>query len=479
VFRSAFDRTGFNNLMNKIVKSCFLGMPRFKVAVPGWLLLLLCLCSMTVAAESVTLTEQQAVALFYQRNLGLLVARYNIENAMAQEIIASAIPNPTLSVEVLELSHNPGQNSNSIGCAQAITGASHNCGPAEYYTFSQLIEMAGKRGLRMQSSAIATQAAESDFRDAVRILTNMVRDAYYGLLQAQKNRWLAQQIVDYYRDIVQDNRLRQRAGDIAESDLLRIEIEAMRAQSDLDNSEAAVEQAQAALAITLNWPDKSMQFVVAEQWPELKDIGQNLSDVVLLHKALLLRPDLTADKLRADQAEKDLQRARRLKFPDVTFNAGYARDPGNTVLNTGFMGISIPLPLFYQFQGEESQSAVNLNEMRLAAEQTELGIRADVESALAAWKSSDSVMRRFESGMLARAAQVRERMELAYRKGGTSVLDFIQAQRDYKSVMLDYYTAATNRINAYYDLAKSLGVEPEGGTFSGVDNSLVGDGKGG
>jgi len=434
--------------------------------------LLFGLSSVQAVAEPVTLTEKQAVALFYQRNLNLLLARYNIETAMAQEIIASAIPNPTVSVEVLELSHNPGQNSTSIGCAQAIPGAIHNCGPAEYYTFSELIEMAGKRGLRMQSTAIATQAAESDFRDAARIFTNMVRDAYYGLLQAQKNRWLAQEIVNFYREIIRDNRLRHQAGDIAESDLLRIEIEAMRADADVDNAQAGVEQAQAALAVTLNWPDKSMQFLADEQWPAIRDIGQHLSQPVLLDKALALRPDLQGDKLRADQAEKDLARARRLKFPDVTFNAGYARDPGNTVLNTGFMGISVPLPLFYQYQGEESQSAVNLNQMRLAAEQTELGVRADVENALAAWKSADSVVKRYEAELLERARQVRERMELAYLKGGTTVLDFIQAQRDYKSVMLEYFTAATNRVNAYYDLAKALGVEPDAEISRNIDFPL-------
>jgi len=424
-------------------------------------MILCCLLSGQVAAEPVALSEKQALKLFYQRNLGLLAARYNIENALAQEIIASAIPNPGISVEVLELSHNPSQNSTSIGCAQAIQGASHNCGPAEYYTFSQLIEMAGKRGLRMQSTAIATQAAESDFRDAVRIFTNMVRDAYYGLLQAQKNRWLAQEVLGFYKNIVDDNRLRHQVGDIAESDLLRIEIEAMRAESALDNAQTNVEQAQAALAVTLNWPDNSMQFLADEQWPVLPDIGQNLPQSALLNKALALRPDLQGDKLRADQAEKDLVRARRLKFPDVTFNAGYARDPGNTVLNTGFMGLSVPLPIFYQYQGEESQSAVNLNQMRLAAEETELSIRVDVENSLAIWKSADNVVKRYENELLERARKVRERLEIGYTKGGTSVLDFIAAQRDYKSVMLNYFTALTNRVNAYYDLAKSLGIEPD------------------
>ncbi len=438
-------------------------------------LLWLSLLSFPTAAEEVLLTEKQAISLFYQRNLDLLAARYNIENAQAQEIIASAIPNPTIGVQVLELSHNMNQNSGAIGCSQTggATGQNHNCGPAEYFTFTQLIEMAGKRGLRMQSTAIGTQAAESDFRDAVRIVTNMVRDAYYGLVQAQKNRWLAQEIVDYFKEIVAANRLRLQAGDIAESDFLRIEMESMRASSDLDNAQAAEEQARAALAAILNWPDKSMQFVADEQAPVFQEIGQSEQRATLINKALALRPDLLGDKQRADQAEKDLIRSQRLKYPDVTFNAGQARDPSNTVLNTYFLGASAQVPLFYQYQGEENQAAVNLNKMRLAAEETELAVRSDVVNSLAAWKSTNKVVQRYENALLERARKVRDRMELAYRKGGTTVLDFIDAQRDYKSVMLDYYTVSINRINAYYDLAKSLAVEPDADLNKRTENPMA------
>jgi len=427
------------------------------------ILILFVFAGANVMAAPVNMTEKQALALFYQRNLDLLAARYNIENARANEIIASAIPNPTVQIEMLELGHNMNQNSTSIGCNQGYqtTGQNHNCGPAEYYTFTQLIEMAGRRGLRMQSTAIATQAAESDFRDAVRIFSNMVRDAYYGLVQAQKNRWLMQEIVDYYKEIVSSNRLRYQAGDIAESDFLRIEMEDMRAKSDLDNAQAAVEQAQAALGQILNWPDKTMQIVAEEQWPTFQDLGQNLQRDQMINKALALRPDLQGDKQRADQAEKDLIRARRLIYPDLTINAGQANDPSNIVKNTYFLGVSATAPLFYQYQGEESQAVTNLNQLRVAAEQTELAVRADVVNSVAMWKSSNKIVQRYETELLERARKVRERMELAYRKGGTTVLDFLDAQREYKSVMLDYYTAAINRINAYYDLAKSLGLEPD------------------
>jgi len=236
-------------------------------------------------------------------------------------------------------------------------------------------------------------------------------------------------------------------------------MEAMRAQSDLDATAATVEQAQADLAVLLRWPAKSMQFEAKEQWPDAKDFGQPSTKEEFINKALQQRPDLEGDKLRADQADKQLELARRLKYPDVTINAGYSRDPSNNALNSGFVGVSLPLPLFYQYQGEADKAAVNLNQNRLAAEQTELGIRDDVVTALAMWTSTNKIVQRFKEGLLDDALTVRNSSELSYSKGAASVLDFIEAQRTYKNIMHDYYAAEIARANAYYDLEKALGVQ--------------------
>ncbi|OQW75265.1 MAG: transporter [Proteobacteria bacterium ST_bin11] len=407
-------------------------------------------------AQTVPLSIDEALAIFYQRNLDLIAAQYNIDQSHADAVIAAAIPNPTLGVQISEISNRPNMGSNASGCNH---DASVSCGPAEYFSFSQLIEVAGKRGLRIESSGFATQAAESDFRDAVRIFSNMVRDAYYDLLLAQKNRWLAQEIVDHYHTISKANQLRMHSGDIAESDFLRVKMEAMRAQSDLDTAQAAVEQAQAGLAVILRWPKDGLVFEAKEQWPEIKDLGQNGSIDALIKTALQQRPDLMADKQRAAQTEKELELARRLKYPDVTVNAGYARDPSNNTLNSFFVGVSVPVPLFDQYQGQSDKAAVALNQNQLTVEQTELGIRNDVANALATWHSADKIVQRFQSGLLDDALAVRNSAELAYSKGATGVLDFIEAQRSYKNVMRDYSQALISRANAYYDLAKALGEE--------------------
>ncbi len=427
---------------------------RFKVLAIALLLSLF--SSVDAYAQDLEIALDDALAIFYQRNLDLIAAQYNIDQAQAEAISAGAIPNPTLGVQIAEISSKPNMGAAAAGCNH---DPNTSCGVAEIYSFSQLIEVAGKRGLRIESSGFATQAAESDFRDALRIFSNLVSDAYYDLLLMQKNRWLAAEIFQHYQQLTSANQLRLKSGDIAESDFLRVKMEATRAESELDNAQAAVEQAQAKLAMILRWPDNSLKYVAKEQWPTVKEIGQQQSKQQLIELALQKRPDLQADKQRAEQADKQLELARRLKYPDVTVNAGYARDPSNNALNSFFVGVNVPVPVFYQYQGESDKAAVALNQNRLAVEQTELNIRTEVVGALATWQSADKILKRFNEGLLDDAQAVRKSAELAYSKGATSVLDFIEAQRSYKNIMRDYYAAMINRTNAYYDLAKSLAVE--------------------
>ena len=414
-------------------------------------------CSLT--AQSQTKREislDEALNLFYQRNLELIAAQYNVDQARADELVAGAIPNPVLGFQLAEISHKPNLGSQAQGCNH---DANVSCGPAEIFSFSQLIEIAGKRGLRMESSAFGTLAAESDFKDAVRVFSNLVSDSYYDLLQMQKNRWLAEELVQHYKQIAEVNRLRLKGGDISEADYLRVKMEASRAESDLDIALAAEEQAQAKFQMLLRWPEQELKLVAKEQWPSIQDLGQQTDEAALMQKAFAQRPDLLADKQRAEQADKALELARRLKYPDLTVNAGYARDPSNNALNSFFVGVNVPVPLFYQYQGESDKAAVQMSQSRLAVEQTELAIRNEVVAALATWRSADRILQRFHQGLLEEASTVRNSAELAYSRGATSVLDLIEAQRSYKNIMRDYYSAMINRTNAYYDLAKILAVD--------------------
>ncbi len=128
----------------------------------------------TPIRNAATLTEDESIALFFQRNLGLIAAKFNVDQSRAEEIIAAAIPNPVFSFWLVELSNQwkvSNQNTRSL--------------PGYTIMIQQLIETAGKRGLRMEGAEMGTEAAELDLMDVIRVLSNAVRHAFYGLLLAQ------------------------------------------------------------------------------------------------------------------------------------------------------------------------------------------------------------------------------------------------------------------------------------------------------
>lgn len=413
------------------------------------LLLILCLYAATAApAQDIPIGEAQTLALFYGRNLDVIAAHYQIDRAEAQEWIAAAIPNPTLSVGANELNgqwnFNPRLGHPGVGFNVAV---------------SQLLETAGKRGLRMESSQLGREAVEADFRDALRVLSNAVRHAFYQLLLAQKIQEIAEDNFGRYEDIVRANRLRLAVGDIAESDLMRVEVESFKAQAELDSAVAEVKKARAELARLLAWPAQSLDFAAIESWPVAADYLDR-DENRLLDAAYAARPDFKAAQLRTRQAEKELELARRLNAPDVTVTAGYVRDPGNVVLDSGVVSVSVPLPVFYQYQGEIGAAAVGLNDARLQAEQTRQAIRGEVVTAYAALRSANAIATRFETQVTQRLEKVRSAAEFAYAKGAASLLELLDAERSYKTMMLDYYSALTDRTLAYADLIKALGEEP-------------------
>jgi cobalt-zinc-cadmium efflux system outer membrane protein len=415
--------------------------------------LVITLFAMPLRAETqptgLAITEQQAIAMFYQHNLSLIAANFNIDDARAQEIISGAIPNPVFSFTISSLS--------PIMFRQQYSHL--NSLPAISPQIQQLIETAGKRRLRIESSGLATEAVTFDLQDTTRILTNAVRRSYYGLLLAQKTATVANDNFERYREILRVNAVRLKVGDIAATDFTRMEVESLKAQGDQDQAKTALNQARADLLLLLGWPENSLDITAVETWAQANNVIAKASQEQLVTQAIERRPDLQAARVRIDQAEKMLTLANRLAIPDVTVNTFYQRDPGNFFTDSYGVGFSVPLPLFYRQEGEISKARVALQSSELAVKQAEQGVRTDVMKALSAWQSADAISQRFESAVVKRIEMLRKAQEIAYQKGAIGLLDLIDAERNYKAMMLDYYTALANRSNAWADLLMAYGEE--------------------
>ena len=428
--------------------------------------LLLASCAMALQAQTMSavvagqlaITEQQAIALFYQRNLGLIAANLNIDNARAQEIIAGAIPNPVLSFTAQELNLKMFRPENRNVAVPALVPQ-----------IQQLIETAGKRRLRIESSELATEAVNFDVQDVARVLTNAVRRSFYNLILAQKTIKVASDNLEHYREILRVNEIRLRVGDVAAVDFIRIEVESLKAQGDQDQARTAFDQARAELLLLLGWPENSLEISAVESWPEAAPEIALARQDQLIGRALERRPDMQAARTRIARANKTLTLARRQIIPDVTISAFYDHDAGNYFAHSAGVGISVPIPVFYQQKGEISQARVGLTSAELALRQAEQEVRAEVMKASSSWQSADAIARRFETSVVNRIETLRKAQEIAYQKGAVGVLDLIDAERSYKAIMLDYYIALANRSKAWADLLMAYGGEIRNLSRNSVD----------
>lgn len=403
------------------------------------------------ADEGVSLNENEILALFFERNLNLISGHYNIDRAEAQTLIASAIPNPLLSLGFNELS------SKTTRLFPKTNGTSDTNALGMNLIISQLIQTNGKRRLRTESSQYEREAVETDFKDLIRVLANTVRKAHYQLLFSQKNLEFLDINDRNYLKIVDASRNRLQAGDIAESDFVRVEIEELKIRADVDRADAALKAARSELAALLNWPEISNSLRVTERWPDVPAalLKPNLDP--LIEEAYSSRPDYRAQELRTEKMETELELSRRLVIPDVTISGGFIQDSGNLRPYTGTFSINAPIPAWYQYQGEIGKAAAELNAARLDLEQIRNSIRADVIASHARLMATRAIAHRFETESQHRIEKVRQAQEFAYNQGAIGLIDLLDAERNYTKLMVEFYSARTEESVAYADLMMALG----------------------
>jgi len=396
-------------------------------------------------------SEREIIALFFERNIDLLSAQFQIDRAEAVEWIAAAIPNPELSFGLNEL--------NGVVVGRPTEVGSQGLGYNLFLT--QMIITAGKRDLRMESARFGREAVEADFKDTLRILVNKLRHGFYDLLLAQKSLLVANENMSTFDRLAEANRLREATGDIAETELQRVEVERLKAKAELDLAEATLKTRRSELAKLLNWPEKAMEYVAEDAWPKLSVRYENPREEVLLDRAFEERPDLKAQDLRVQQMGKEAELARRLITPDVTLSGGYLQDAGNLNLDSGAVLASAEVPVFYQYSGQVGRAMADFNDARNQREQLKNRIRKEVVSTLAALRGTSAIVDRFEGQVIQRLKKARDSVEFAYAHGAAGLIDLLDAERNYKAMMLDYYVAENHRALAYADLLMTVGEEPQ------------------
>ena len=395
------------------------------------------------ASAQQPLTWEQVRQRFEQNNPTLLAGKLNIDESKAQEITAYLRPNPNLTL--LSDQIDP-------------FGGGPNHGPFSYYlpsaSATYLHERQHKRELRLESAQKGTAVASSTQDDLERNLLFSLRGAFVQTLQAKAVLSVTKENLEYYDHLLGISRERFHAGDIAQIDLDRLELQRVQYESDLQTADVDLRTAKIQLLMLLNDQtpvetfDVTGPFEFNEEIPPLDEFRKIALDT---------RPDLKAAIESVDKAKTDHKLAVANGSTDPVFGVDAGRNPPID-LYVGF-SVSIPLRFFDRNQGEKLRTQLDIDRNQKLLDAAHAQVFSDVDSAYATLKSNLTLLEPYKTKYLAQAVRVRDTIAFSYQHGGASLLDFLSAQGEYRTVQLAYVNLVGSYLTAASQLNLAIGRE--------------------
>jgi cobalt-zinc-cadmium efflux system outer membrane protein len=399
-----------------------------------------------VAQESWTWDKVRA--RFEQNNPTLKAGQLNIDESKAEEITAYLRPNPDLNLTV-----DGTQIAPSNGVWQPLTGTFESPG------ISYLHERGHKRELRLESAQKGTAIATSTQDDLERTLLFDLRSAFIQTLQAKAVVGLSKDNLSYYDQFLQVSNERFKAGDIAQIDLDRLQLQRVQFEADLRTAQVNLRTAKIELLTLLNDRTPVDQFDVAGVF-DFNDQVQTLDEFRQI--ATTNRPDLKAATETVNKANTDHKLAVADGSTDPTVGAWYTHNSSTNnpfAINTVGVSVSFPLRIFDRNQGEKLRTQLDISRSQRLRDATEAQVFSDVDSSYATLDSDLTLLRPYKAQYLQQAVRVRDTVSFAYRHGGASLLDFLNAQNDYRSIQLNYLNLVGSYMTAAAQLNLAVGRE--------------------
>jgi cobalt-zinc-cadmium efflux system outer membrane protein len=389
------------------------------------------------AAAQTALTWQQVQDKFRADNPNLRAGLLNIQESKAAEVTAYLRPNPSATMTLDQLQPFNGNPYRPLGAALPLV------------TLDYLHERQHKRELRLDSARQGTAIAESQQQDLERGLLFNLRTAFVQTLQAKALLANARENLDYFDKQLAINRDRYKSGDIARVDLDRIALQRVQYESDFQTAQVNARTAKITLLMLLNERTPVDRFDVAGPF-EFKDQIQALDDFHTL--ALAARPDLQAALQTVEKAGTDHKLAVANGSTDPTFAVDVGRNPPLTL----YMGVSvnIPLRIFDKNQGEKARTRIDIAHAERQKEAAQALVFSDVDSAYYTLSSSVNLLRPYTApdGYLETAKRIRDTISFSYQRGQAALVDYLDAQKDYRATEVAYI----NLVGAYLTAAGQL-----------------------
>jgi outer membrane protein, heavy metal efflux system len=384
----------------------------------------------------------QAIDLALAHNHSIQATRTLILQNQAQEITANLRPNPTLGADSQFV---------PFFSPQDFSGTNLNETQQFDIGIGYLFERGHKRQRRLQAARDQTAVTRAQVTDAERTLAFNVGQQFVSVLLAESTLQFALQDLQGFQQTVDIGETQLKAGYIGEGDYLKIKLQLLQFQTDVSSARLAKVQALVGLREFLGYNAVPADFDVIGDLA-YEGLKANLEDLQM--KALRERPDFRAADLGITAAQSQILLAKANAKVDVNGTYDFTHVSGE---NTASIFVNFELPIFSRNQGEIARTGYALTQAQELQQAASDAVLSDVSNAYEAVKSNDEVVQLYTSGYLQQAQDSRDISEYAYKRGAASLLDFLDAERSYRSVQLAYRQALASYMTALEQLKEAVG----------------------
>ncbi|UHO39042.1 TolC family protein [Chryseobacterium capnotolerans] len=405
--------------------------------------LLLSVTNKVQAQEKEVLNFEEYLSLVGKKNLGYAAQKYNVGMAEASIQTASMFPDPQLDLETTN------------------NGIKENMGYVYGASVGWTLEMGGKRKARINLAKDQAELSKIQLQDFFR---NLRADASLSYVEALKSKAILEVQQDSYKNILQlakSDSIRYRLGTISLVTSKQSKLEAASLLNEVYQAESAEQQSMTGLAVFLSDGKITDRNVAGDFNAFNRDF--NIDD--LLIQALNTRADLLAAKQNTQVAKSQINLEKANRKIDLGINAGAERHteatneiaPSPTV-NAVKLGISIPLKFSNRRNADLKIAEMAHSQAELEYHQAEQAIQAEVMQAYQQYRATQKQVKQFHNGMLTEAKSILDGITYSYKRGESSILEVLNAQRTYNGVRKDYYQALADNAAALIELERRSGI---------------------
>lgn len=393
--------------------------------------------------EKEVLSFEEYLSIVGKKNLGYASQKYNVSMAEAAIQTASMFPDPQLDVETTN------------------NGVNQSMGYVYGTSLGWTLELGGKRKARINLAKNQSELSKIQLQDFFR---NLRADASLGYIDALKSKALLEVQHDSYKNILQlakSDSIRYRLGTISLVTSKQSKLEAASLLNEVYQAESAEQQSLTSLSVFLSDNKITGRDVMGDFNAFNRDF--NIDELIL--QALNERADLLAAKQNTQVAKSQITLEKANRMIDLGINAGAERHteatneiaPSPTV-NAVKLGISIPLKFSNRRNAGLKIAEMAHSQAEADYQQIEQGIRAEVMQAYQQYVATQKQVKQFHNGMLTEAKSILEGITYSYKRGESSILEVLNAQRTYNGIRKDYYQALADNAAALIELERRAGI---------------------